>query len=172
MKENHEFKVYLGKTKGARSERVYLTGFKWDCGWYWGGGYIHTKSMHTHFDGCFLNSVDVRGHSLGNFVSPWFAGMQLEGKVISNGASVWENLDFFLDDAKFSQNEWWRIKDLYRQFYTFTNAAEAFQYGGHCTSGGRSDGEIDTEKAAIMNAHIEKVIIPEILKALKVEVCA
>src|SRR5690606_35612654 len=107
--KDYQFKVYLGKTKGPYSERVYLTGFRWNCEWYWGGGYIQTRSMHTHFDECFLNVVDVRGHSLGNFVSPWYKGTFPEtSKEISNGCSVWEDLDFFLDDAQFTTDEWWR----------------------------------------------------------------
>lgn len=166
-RQNVPFKIYLGTTKGPYPERVYLEGFQWDCGWYWGGGYISTHSMHTHFDGCFLDVVDVRGHSLGNFVSPWYKGHFPESaKVVNNGCAVWVDLDFFLDDAQFTARQWWRIKDLYKQFYIFRDAAEAFQYGGHCTSDARSAGEIDKDKAGLLNDHIEQVIIPEIVKAL------
>jgi len=163
------FKVYLGTTKTGypRPEKVYLTGFSWDCGWYWGGGYIETKSVHTHFNSCFLDVVDVRGHPLGNFVSPWYKGRFPEDSIeIQNGCAVWEDLDFFLNDAQYSKNQWWRIKDLYKQFYIYQDAAETFQYGGNCTIAGRSDKEIDLTKAAMMNDHIEQVIIPEIVKAL------
>jgi hypothetical protein len=165
---NQGFKVYLGKIKGENT-LVFLTGFRWDCNWYWGGGNIQIRNMHTHFDGCFLDVVDVRGHSLGNFVSPWYKGRFPEGsKEISNGCSVWENLDFFLDDAQFTDDEWWRIKDLYKQFYKLRDAAEVFQYGGQCTSKDRAKEEVNKEMADSINDHIEKVIIPQIKKALKV----
>ena len=167
-RKNQEFKVYLGKTKDDNSS-VYLEGFSWDCDWYWGGGYLGNRSFHTHFDGCFLDSVDVRGHCLGNFVSPWYEGRCPENSTeISNGCSVWEGLGFFLDNPQFTDNEWWRIKDLYKQFYSLREAADTFQYGGHCTSGGRNEAEINLPMAKQINDHIENVIIPEIKKALKV----
>jgi len=170
-KQYFPFKVYLGKLKDGSNINVYLTGFKWDCGWYWGGGYIETVDMHTHFGGCFLDTVDVRGHSLGNFVSPWYKGYSPEtATVINNGASVWEDLSLFLDFPQFTPNEWWRIKDLYKQFYIYRDAAEAFQYGGHCASEGRASDELKPKMAALINKHIETVIIPETMKALKLAV--
>jgi len=169
-RQNSEFKVYLGDTKGHYKERVYLNGFTWDCGWYWGGGYISTRTMHTHFDGYFLDPIDERGHSLGTFVSPGNEkSKDKDYKVVSNGYSVWEDLSFFLDNPQFTENEWWRIKDLYKQFYSLQKAAETFQYGGHCISKGRSEKEINKEMAEKINDHIQAVIIPEIRKALKLK---
>jgi len=155
---DHQFKVYLGATKRRPPEPIYLKGFSWDCGWYWSGGYIGNRNMHTHFDSCFLNVPDYCGHSLGDFTP----------KNISNGCSVWENLDTFLDDAQFSAEEWWRIKDLYKQFYSLREAASTFKYGGHCTDRDRNPLEINKEMANKINEHIEHVLIPEIKKALKV----
>ena len=166
---------YLGKLKGS-PENVYLYDFSWDCGWYWGGGYIGNRNFHAHFDGAFLNTVDSRGHTLNSrgwvFVDPWNKSKELEyvaverKMVIENGASVWQDLAFFLDDAQYTTDQWWRIKDLFKQFYRLRDAAEVFQYGGHCTSTGRTDAEINKELAANINNHIKTVIIPEIRKAL------
>jgi len=156
--KNHQFKVYLGRTKGSCPESVFLTGFQWDCDWYWSGGYIGNRNFHTHFDGCFLDVPDYRGHSLGNFTP----------QNLSNGCAVWENLDKFLDDAQFTDKDWWRIKDLYKQFYSLKDAAETFQYGGRCTCDGRNPAEINKEMADKINEHIEQVLIPEIKKALNV----
>lgn len=164
------FRVYLGTTKhwGHNNEKIYLTGFKWDCNWYYGGGYLESKSMHTHFNNCFLETIDTRGHSLGNFCDPWYVK---EGyTIIRNGCSVWEDLDVFLNDAQFNSKEWWRIKDLYKQFYTLREIASCFQYGGHCTSKGRDPLEIDKSVANRVNLQIQDVIIPQIMKALRLEV--
>lgn len=158
--KNHQFKVYLGRTKNCHSDDVYLNGFSWECGWYWGGGYVGNKNFHTHFDSCFLKVPDYRGHSLGNFTP----------QNLSNGCAVWEDLSKFLDDAQFTDKEWWRIKDLYKQFYSLRAAAETFQYGGNCTSEGRNPDEINKDMANKINEHIEQVIIPEIKKALKLEI--
>lgn len=165
------FKAYLGKLKDYdvhnSAANVYLEGFEWACGWYWGGGYVTTKNMHTHFDGCFLDVVDVRGHSLGNFVSPWHKGNNPgTATVMDIGAATWEDLGFFLDFPQFNSKQWWRIKDLYKQFYMLRDAAEVFQHGGHCTSDGRATAEINVDMADRINKHIEMVIIPEIIKAL------
>jgi hypothetical protein len=157
---NHPFKVYLGRTRSKPTLAVYLNGFDWACGWYWGGGGVATADIWAHFDGCFLNPIDERGHPLGNFVSPW--------KNLKNGCSVWEDLGTFLNFPQFTPKEWWRIKDLYKQFYIYQKAAEAFQHGGNCNSDNRNPAEINPIYAEAINRHIEMVIIPEIKKALRV----
>ena len=40
-------KRYLGKLDG---EKVWLPPPSWDCGWYWGYGYIQNINLHTHFN--------------------------------------------------------------------------------------------------------------------------
>lgn len=55
-------KVLLGKVRNdyegngvyVTGESVYLTKHSWDCGWYWGLGYIGNRNLHCHFDGQFL----------------------------------------------------------------------------------------------------------------------
>lgn len=164
---------YLGTLKGE-STRVFLEDFSWDCGWFWGGGHVVTRDMHTHFDGCFLNAPDSRGHSLSTgsvyFTDPWSKPpeflMKIPRKVILNGAAVWEPLEFFLDDPQYTSTEWWRIKDLFKQFYKLRDAAEVFQHGGHCTSDGRTPEELVPGMATRINEHIRDVIIPRIRLAL------
>lgn len=173
-RENFPFKVLLGYTKRdlyGSSEPVYLEGFKWECDWYWAGGYVGNKNFLCHFNGCFLEVPDVRGHPLGNFVTPWTVPSKWQKNspkaVISSGCSVWEGLNFFLDRSpRRLLDNWWRIKDLYKQFYIFRAAAEAFRCGGRCTASGRTEAEIDKKKAEEINDHIQAVIIPEIIKAL------
>lgn len=165
---------YLGKTKEEHPLYIYLEDFEWSCGWFWSGGYLEGYStrrrtnrgwqMHTHFDGCFLNTVDQRGHSLGSFYTPWMEVPDYVKNpvIVRNGASVWENLSFFLDDAQYGEDAWWRIKDLFKQFYALKAAAEVYRHGGHCTSNGRTDAEIVPQMEHAINAHIEDVIIPEL----------
>ncbi len=162
---------YLGNTKGKHSEAIYLEDFTWDCGWYWGGGYIGNKNMHCHFNGCFLEVPDIRGHPLGNFVTPWTVlnDHQKGARIIENGCSVWEPLTTFLSNAQYTEKRWWRIKDLFKQFYIFRAAAEAFRHGGHCSGDSRTPGEIKPSMAKDMNLHIEHVIIPAIRSALNKE---
>ena len=52
-------KIYLGRTRSdfelLPDEKVWLSKHEWDCGWYWGMGYIGNKNLHTHFDSTFLH---------------------------------------------------------------------------------------------------------------------
>lgn len=161
-------KVYLGKIKYGRAEALYLEPFEWECGWYWGGGYLSTKTSFTHFYGCFLDVPDRRGHPLGPFITPWDPKPEYPHHVVQNGCSLWEDVTVFLDDVpEHIQKNWWRIKDLFKQFYRLRDAAEVFQYGGRCTTKGRTAGEIDKEMADKINGHIRAVVIPEIEKALQ-----
>lgn len=57
-------KIYLGRVAAgaklpedsflSRGEKLWIERHKWDCGWYWGFGYIGNANLHTHFDGTFL----------------------------------------------------------------------------------------------------------------------
>lgn len=157
-------KWLLGYTKkeayGSKSP-IFLRDFKWYCGWYWAGGYIGNRHLHCHFDGCFLNMIDPRGHSLGSFSTPWNA--KTGDIILDNGASCWESIETFLDDVpEHISSNWWRIKDLFSQFYKLSSAAGCFKHGGNITSQGRLEAEIDVEMAAKINKHIETVIIPAI----------
>lgn len=158
-------KWFIGRTKAKQygsTDPIYLEDFKWDCNWYWAGGYVGNSNMHCHFDGCFLKTPDIRGHSLGDFVTPWSTKSD-KSVVVSNGCSIWESVETFLDDVpEHISKNWWRIKDLFKQFYALRAAAEVFQHGGHCTSTGRKKHEINPDMAKAINEHIEKVIIREI----------
>ena len=60
-------KIILGKVKEdykkyqVAGEIIYLSKHSWDCGWYWGFGYIGNERLHTHFDSEFLGEeTDIR----------------------------------------------------------------------------------------------------------------
>ena len=165
---------YLGKMRrnlSGSNERIYLEDFKWDCEWYWAGGYLGNENCHFHFDGAFLNVPDKRSHPLGRFITNFDEKPEHgDYKVLQNSAAVWEPIETFLEDvpAHISVN-WWRIKDLFKQYYVYKAAAEAFQYGGHCTSQGRNPAEIKPIMAASINSHIEHIIVPEIRKIFNSE---
>jgi len=148
-KHYYSFDVYLGKEKNS-GHKIYLTGFKWDCSWYWDGGYLKynfkngKQATHTHFNIVF---IDKQGN---------------------HSYAIWKDLKDIVDDAQFDGNDWWRIKDLYKQFYILKNAAEVFQYGGYCTSKNGSKEELNQDMVDKINTHIENVIIPEIIKILKI----
>lgn len=41
-------KIFIGKRD---NENIYLSAPSWDCGWYWGFGYLGNKNCHYHVNG-------------------------------------------------------------------------------------------------------------------------
>lgn len=151
-KAERDGKFLLGVTPDG--EYLYMDKFSWDCGWYWGGGYLwgyrrnnrHSSSM-VHFDSIFF-----KGNSR-------YVGMDDNLRSID----VVHNLK----KSALTNPEWWRLMDLMKQFYTLKECAEVYQYGGHYSSSGRTEAEIDVGMAKIINMHIQDVIIPEVYKIIK-----
>ncbi|CAB4130541.1 hypothetical protein UFOVP121_12 [uncultured Caudovirales phage] len=55
-------KILLGTLKNdadspASGENLYLEKHKWDCGWYWGMGYIGNNRCHFHFESILKNNA-------------------------------------------------------------------------------------------------------------------
>lgn len=128
-------KIRLGKMKEdapfyTAGENVYLTKHKWECGWYWGFGYIGNKDSHYHFDSLLENCNN-------GFVT---------------ASEIFEKTN--IDDAT-----WWLIRDLFTQAYALQKAAEVYRHGGHQTSRkGVTDIIIDDAMATRLNADLEKVL--------------
>lgn len=148
------FNIYIGIDRKT-GYKIYLNGFSWDCNGYYGGGYLSyynkigrpALQIQTHFNIAFLDNI-----------------------IKNNQSALWFSLSDIVNDAQFNSNEWWRIKDLYCQFYALKKAADVFKYGGHCTSQGRNKKEINLDMNYKINEHIQDIIIPEIMKALKVKI--
>ena len=51
-------KLYLGNT--TQYGRLYLSKHSWDCGWYWGFGYIGNSRLHMHIDSLIGAEYDIR----------------------------------------------------------------------------------------------------------------
>lgn len=50
-----EEKIYIGTTTEAG--KVYLTKHQFDCGWFWGFGYLGNRSYHYHFETYLNNTI-------------------------------------------------------------------------------------------------------------------
>lgn len=91
-------KVYLGKDKET-GDRLFLDKHTWDCGWYWGFGYVGNNDLHYHFSS------------------------YLKGQV--------KPFDDILTDTKLSNDNWWVLRDLFKQAYSLQSTAEVYGYGGY-----------------------------------------
>ena len=54
--------IDLGKDK--EGENVRLSAPSWDCGWYWGFGYIGNRDSHYHFNGLWESNLydNIKNH--------------------------------------------------------------------------------------------------------------
>ena len=118
-------KIYLGNT--TEYGRLYLSKHSWDCGWYWGFGYIGNSRLQMHIDSLINGEYDVN--------------------------------KIFDGSTRITQDQWWIIRDLFRQAYALKAAAEVYQYGGHQTTRpGMTDRIKNLEMAARINKDLEIVL--------------
>ena len=126
-------KRYLGKLDG---EKVWLEPPSWDCGWYWGYGYIHNKNLHTHFD--WLDTND----NLYNAIEKRFNGtFSLQGSNL------------------------WIFCELMQTFYYLKDIADVYRCGGsHYTSNPLADILRNPEEYKRINENLLPKIFIEIDK--------
>lgn len=99
-------KVYL---LGADAEGVkyWLDAPSWDCGWYWGFGYVETYQDNRKPS----KAIDIDSHQHAkNFWSKW--------------------CNEILKEKAFSDDEKWVLCELFDNFYTLKNLAAAQSDGG------------------------------------------
>lgn len=99
--------------KGKDGDMYYLVKPKWDCGWYWGMGYIHSYTnnsqpersrdikMHTHFDFVFFHE--------------------------KNG---YDNFKEFFAETPLADKEIWVLMELMKSAYKLREMADLCYRGG------------------------------------------
>lgn len=111
-----------------QGERIYIEKHSWDCGWYWGFGYIGNNNLHTH--------ASVFIHEL----------------LWHDKDAVFENSIFNGND------EFWIFKDLLKQAYALQECAEIYQYGGHCITNPKTEIIKSAVRARQINRDLSKVL--------------
>lgn len=120
-------KIYLGKDLDGES--VYLTKHSWDCGWYWGFGYLGNSNCHYH-------------------MSSWLN--KKEACYLKNHLSESPILD---------QEHWWQLGDLFKQAYALQEMAEIYHRGGaNWTSTLNRGLGKDQEMCDRLNKDLERVL--------------
>lgn len=144
--ENKELKQIKKKVSEAFGKKVYLLGrwksgeyfwleeAKWDCGWYWGFGYIevYTNSKNPHL------SRDVSSHT------HWNSGVvgDLEFRL---NPDKWDDVTkkyvYHLNDnpevaeSVLTDKESWELAELLKSYYTLRETAEVFGRGSSHVAG-------------------------------------
>ena len=129
-------------------EYVWLEEPSWDCGWYWGFGYLHTYTnnkqperskdlnSHTHFDSQFLN-----------------------GPACSR-----DMFKKYFKSTVLTDSEIWELVDYMKTFYTLKSVAELFKHGySYQTERAKIEGLKSEEQQDLVN----KVWLPEVFERVK-----
>ena len=143
-------KVYLlGKDKD--NYLVWLEEPMWDCGWYWGFGYIE---RYTNRNGNPVNARDISSHT------HWTS--EIVGPIGENKYIHHMNENPLFETTTLKDNESWKLSDLMKSFYTLRQTAELFHSGNsHLTS---------TSPLSLKNPnledHINKNLLPKVFKEI------
>ena len=145
----------LGRDKD--NDYIWLEAPTWDCGWYWGFGYleVYTNPLNPS------RSKDITRHF-------HFSGLVGQQEYYDTEKGVWRKGEYIhnpydaLAETTFTYNEGWKLAELFRQFYLLQDMAEYTHRtpaGCHLTT---SPIEQDIEKMKEWHEHINKVMIPKI----------
>lgn len=108
-----EIKTFFGKKnyligKGEDGKNIYLLAPSWDCGWYWGFGYLETYTrrqgqldieMHTHFS------------------------------TLGENQNYFDGFKEYFKETPLNDSEIWKLCDYMKSFYTLSDTAEFFRHG-------------------------------------------
>lgn len=108
----HGKKYYLlGIDKAGRNH--YLQAGSWDCGWYWGFGYVESFTNNRNPE----KSKDINSHLHFN-------------ELFLNGANSINKWCEFFKDGVLNMQELWALLELMKSFYTAQQWSEACHWGG------------------------------------------
>lgn len=155
--------VYL---LGEDSDGTYywLEAPKWDCGWYWGFGYVETYinnkrpdiskdiNSHQHIDSSFMGAVDY---------------YDTEKQCFRKGEYIHNIYDSpALVNKTFTEKEGWELSELFKQFYFLQSAAENFGRGKCHTADTKAPNWEDKELAKKINEKLIPAVTSRILEIL------
>ena len=106
-------KTFLGQNNG---ENIYLSAPSWDCGWYWGFGYLGNKNCHYHVDG--LKKIEKY-----NFEKSVF---EYEFVNLYDGLKKHFGETFVIK----RDSDIWVLAELFQTFYSLKETSEILGRGG------------------------------------------
>lgn len=143
-------------------ENVYLTEASWDCGWYWGFGYITTFTNNKNPE----RSSDISSHRhWDSFIIGKHERYSSEAKafVLDNTYIHHSNEFFGKENSPLTDKESWTLAELMKSFYTLKETAEVLAKGSaHVTDNPCKDIIKNNDEAKRIN----EVVLPAIFKEI------
>lgn len=143
-KFGHDY-YYLGQDCDGINH--FLQEASWDCGWYWGGGYVESFTNNRNP----IMSRDIRSHN--HFDSMFF----------NSNVNGFDTFNAFFEVTPFTASEIWKICELMKSFYIAREYSDFINRGGaHYTSNPAAEVIRDPDEYDRIN----KIVIPAIIKEL------
>ena len=143
--------------------KYWLEAPKWDCGWYWGFGYIETYTNNSNPAG----SKDINSHQ--HFSG--FVGSQekydFEKKAFVKADyihNIYDN-DLFTGFT-FDEETGWKISELFKQFYLLRDVADFCHKKPVCGCNITTVPEVDHGNLDDWGKKINEEMIPKITKQI------
>ena len=97
-KQEEYKKIKIGVVDG---QDIYLSPPSWDCGWYWGWGYLGNRNCHYHLD-TLDKRIDFKTAIDNHFGSSYIVSIE----------------------------ERWKVSELFKSFYALKEIAKVYNRGG------------------------------------------
>ena len=142
-------KILLGYNN---NEPIYLSPPSWDCGWYWGFGYLGNKNSHYHVDG--LTKIETYNSDTKVFTT--------------KSVNLYDGfIEHFGKTLRVRKSDLWTLVELFKTFYTLKETAEVLGRGGsHYTTNPAKDIIINKDEVERINNVVLPQIFEEIYKIL------
>ncbi len=134
---NKEYSKYLIGYND--NEPIYLSPPSWDCGWYWGFGYLGNRNCHYHVDG------------------------------LAKDCNLYDGFKkHFGESLKIRDSHLWTICELFKTFYILKETAEVLGRGGaHYTNNPCKNIIVNKDEVERINKTIMPALFEEIYKILE-----
>ena len=143
-------KVLLGVHNG---EKIYLSPPSWDCGWYWGFGYLGNNNCHYHVDGLKKSET----YNFENKVWEYKFFNLYDGFI-----------EHFGDSLMIRKSNLWEFAELFDTFYKLREIAGVYMRGGsHLTTNPCKDLIINEDEVKRINEVILPAIFTEIYRIIE-----
>ena len=136
---------YIGQDSDGIN--YFLEAARWDCDWYWGGGYVETYT-------CNLNPVlsrDIASHQ------------HFDGLFFKGSKNAYDLFKEFFPVHPFTDSDIWTICELMKAFYTARNYSDMLHQGG---ANYTKNPAAETVKNEAEYKRINERVIPAIMEEL------
>lgn len=137
---------FLGRN--AEGDNHFLESAAFDCGWYWGGGYVETFTNNRNPE----RTRDITMHA--HFDSLFFSGPRKD---------AFDSFKEYFIETPFTDSEIWKICELMKSFYIMRDYSDMIYRGGANYTRNPASEIIKSETEY---KRINEIVIPAIMTQL------